>query len=127
MTAFADARTGMRSQVATQILGAGVLCDVLRFSPTKDSTGRQVGTYVTLTSGGVDEIIWIQPISGVSDVQEQGISAETTHYAYQVWGGTDLRPTDRIFPSGGTYVYDVIRPQIFETHRRAEVKQVRRA
>lgn len=116
----------MRTQTATQIEGAGVLCDILRFTPTTDKTGKKGGDYVSLVSGGVDERIWIQPISGNSEIQEQGISAETTHYAYQSWSGHELLPKDQILQSGGTYVYEVIRPQVFETHRRAEVKQVRR-
>lgn len=127
MTAFADARTVMRAQTAAQIQGNGVLCDILRLSPTADATGRKTGSYASLVpSGGVDEMIWIQPIAGTSDIQSEGISAETTHYAYQSWSGRELLPKDRILQSGGTYVYDVIRPQVFETHRRAEVKQVRR-
>jgi hypothetical protein len=126
VTAFAAARSQMRAQVAEQIVGAGVVCDVLRFNPTTDKTGKKTGDYTTLVSGGVAEVMWIQPIGGSSDVQDEGLNAETTHYIFQAYVGTALIAKDRILPSGETYAYDVIRPSVFETHRRAEVKQVRR-
>jgi hypothetical protein len=126
MTAFADARVGMRAQVAEQIQGAGVRCNVLRFNPTTDATGKKTGSYTSLVSGGVNEIMWIQPIGGGSDIQDEGLNAETTHYVFQAHEGVALVAKDRILPSGETYAYDVLQPNVLETHRRAELKQVLR-
>lgn len=123
MTAFASARTQMRSRAATQIQGNGVAVQINRFTPTTDPTGRKTGSYV---STGASEMMWIQPFSGGADVVEEGIQAETTHLIYQAWSGTALQASDRLAVSGDPYVYDVVRADVFETHRRAQAKQVRR-
>lgn len=115
----------MRAQASEQIVGAGVACSINRFAPTSDATGRKVGTYDDILSGGTEQI-WIQPVAGTSDVAEAGLDQETTHLAYQAWSGTPLEAKDRLSVVGDPYVYDVIRANVFETHRRAELKQVRR-
>jgi hypothetical protein len=130
MTQFTDALTGMRAQAAAQIQGNGVNCDVKRATLTTDGTGRKLEVYNSLVSGGVNERMWIQPFTGKfggnSAIQVQGRYAETSHLAFQAWGGVALIAKDRIMPSGGTFVYDVIESQLFETHRETMLKQVRR-
>lgn len=117
----------MRAQAKSVIEDWGVSCDVTRFTPTTDTSGRKTGTFVNITpSGGTDPIIWIQPIAGNSDVRDQGLNAETTHLAFQKWSGSSLEPKDRIDPPGTNYVYDVIAAHVLESHRMAELKQVRR-
>lgn len=120
----------MRAQIETQIVGNGVVSDVKRFTGTVDNTGRKNGDWVSLVSGGVDEVIWIQPMTGrfvgMSNVAPQGLSAETTHIAFQKHSGTVLIAKDRIVPSGSEFVYDVIASSTHETHRETMLKQVRR-
>jgi hypothetical protein len=118
--------TVMRAQVESVIEANGVSCDVQRLSASRTPSGKLSGSFVSLASGGVDEVMWIQPVGGDSTVRVQGVSAETTHIAYQVYGGTSLVPKDRIVPSGAEFEFDVIRAYTRETHREAELKQVRR-
>jgi hypothetical protein len=126
VTAFANARAGMRAQAGAEIVGAAGACTLLRFNPQTDATGRKTGSYTSLLASGATEKVWIQPLAGDSDIQAQGLNSETTHLAYQKWSGTALVAKDRILPSGQTFAYDVIRAQVYETHRRAELKQVMR-
>ncbi len=124
-------RTEMRAQINTQIAAWGVVCDIQRFSPSTDATGRKTGAWASLVSGGVHETMWIQPYvaaarGGNSDIAPQGLNAETTHIAFQTHTGTAMIPKDRIVVSGETYVYDVLESQIHETHKEVMLKQVRR-
>ncbi len=113
--------TQMQAQYNSLIdAGWGIPSRVTRLSGTADAAGHFVGTQVTKVSG---ERIWIQAIAGRSNVGNMGLSAETTHLAFQKLTGLTLLPKDRIFPSGATYVYDVINSETFETHRMSQVKR----
>ncbi len=119
MTSPAD---GLRTQFKNLISGQGwgSLCRVTRLSGVADSAGHISGSFATLVSG---ERIWLQAIAGRSSIDNKNLDAETTHLAFQKWSGTALRPKDRVLPSGESYVYDVIRAHLLESHRMAEVKQ----
>lgn len=113
--------TQMRAQFDSLIdAGWGTPCKVTRFSGSKNSAGHISGTFTTLVSS---ERLWIQALSGRSNVGVMALNAETTHLAFQKRSGTPLLPKDRILLSGDTYVYDVMNSQIFESHRMSELKQ----
>lgn len=128
-TAFKAALPAMRAQITAQIQGNGASCDIQRFNQTTDESGRKVGAYESIM-GSATETIWIQPYSiargGSANMQPQGVSAETTHIGYQVWGGVGLIPKDRIAVTGEAFVYDVVDQQIFDTHHELLLKKVRR-
>jgi hypothetical protein len=117
----------MRAQFQSVLNDWGVSCDVLRLVATKNAAGKLSGAYASLVSGGVDETIWIQPVGGESNISNAGLNSETTHLAYYRFSGTALVAKDRILPSGSEFAFDVIRAYTRETHREAELKQVRRA
>ena len=127
---FVTALPTMRSQVSVQITGNGVVCDVKRFTASKDNTGRENGSWNSLISGGVHETMWIQPYSvtrgGSANVSTQGVNAETTHIGYQVYGGTAMIPKDRVIATGSAFAYDVVDVQNYDTHNEILLKQVRR-
>ncbi len=111
----------MRAQFDSLLdAGWGSPCKVSRLSGTTDAEGEISGTFATLASG---ERIWIQPLAGRSMIDARGLNAETTHLAFQKITGVKLMPKDRILPSGESYVYDVMRAHVLETHRMAELKQ----
>ncbi len=113
--------TQMRAQFNSLLdAGWGVACAITRLSGTADNEGEISGSFVSVTTS---ERIWIQPLAGRSMIDNKGLNAETTHLAFQKTSGTPLRPKDRILPSGETYVYDVMRAHVLETHRMAELKQ----
>jgi|SRR6266850_3856733 len=113
--------TQMRAQFDSLIdAGWGIASRISRLSGTTDSSGHIGGTFATLVS---NEKIWIQALAGRSSIDTKNLDAETTHLAFQKRTGQALLPKDRILPSGATYVFDVIRAHIFETHRMAELKQ----
>lgn len=116
--------TAMRAQAATVINDWAATCDVTRFNPSTDTSGRKTGSY-SAVSGGSNVDIWIQPIAGNSDIRGQGLNSETTHLAFQEWAGVALVPKDRI-DDGSDFVYDVIAAHVLESHRMSELKQVRR-
>lgn len=130
MTSYQAALPSMRTQISAQITGNGAPCDVLRFSSTKDASGRQVGSYASILSG-TPETIWIQPYSiakgGSAMTNSQGILGETTHIGFQTHAGVALIPKDRINQSGETFAFDVIDQQNFDTHNELFLKQVRRS
>lgn len=123
MTAYTDSLVSMRAQAKAEIDGAAASCTVSRFNPSTDASGKKTGSYSNLSGSS---LIWIQPLAGTSDIQAQGINAETTHVAFQAYDGRELLPKDRVLVAGGTYVYDVIDSFLFDTHRMSELKQVRR-
>jgi hypothetical protein len=112
----------MRAQFNSLIdAGWGTACKVTRLSGTADAAGHLSGSFVTLVSG---ERIWIQSLTGRSSIDTKNLNAETTHLAFQkISGATMLRPKDRILPSGGTYVFDVVATEVLETHRMSQLKQ----
>lgn len=116
-------RDAWRTQAQEVIDDWAVPSVVTRFIATTDAAGKKAGSFVTQVSG---ELIWIQPISGTSDIREQGLNAETTHLAFQKITGFALLPKDRILPTGDTFAYDVLRALVLESHRMAELKLVRR-
>jgi len=120
---MAPPRAAIRAQAQVVIDDWAIPSTVSRFIATTDSTGKKSGSFVTQVSS---EKIWIQPISGNSDIREQGLNAETTHLAFQKHSGFELVPKDRILQSGGVYEYDVLRAHVLESHRMAELKLVRR-
>lgn len=120
---MAPPRAAIRAQAEAVIDDWAIPSTVTRFISTTDLSGKKTGSYVTQASG---ELIWIQPLGGNSDIREQGLNAETTHLAFQKFTGFALVPKDRILPSGGTFDFDVLRAHIFESHRMAELKLVRR-
>lgn len=123
MTAFTSAKGRMRAQVQAQVEGQGSPCQIRRLVQTTDASGHKVSSYQDF---GTLEIMWLQPISGSADIQDQGLNAETTHFCYQAWQGQPLVPKDQVLPTGEVYAYDVIKSLLFETHRRSELKQVLR-
>lgn len=114
---------GMREEVKDLVEEWKVPCDISRFISTKNAQGRLSGSFVNQISG---ESLWIQPIGGLSEVEVRGLDDETTHLAYQSWSGYAMQAKDRIFASGDTYAYDVVRVHIKESHRVSELKQVKR-
>ena len=120
---MAPPRAAIQAQAQAVIDDWAIPSNVTRFIATTDATGKKTGTFV---SQAATEKIWIQPISGYSDVKAQGVNAETTHLAFQKFSGFALIPKDRILPSGGVFSYDVLRAHVFESHRMAELKLVRR-
>lgn len=120
---MAPPRAAIRTQAQGVIDDWSIPSTVSRFVSTTDAAGKKVGTYVVQTT---TEKIWIQPLGGNSDIREQGVNAETTHLAFQKFSGLELIPKDRILQSGGTFEFDVLRALVFESHRMAELKLVRR-
>lgn len=120
---MAPPRTAIRAQAQAVIDDWAINSTVSRFVSTTDGTGKKTGSFVTQVTS---EKIWIQPLGGQSDIREQGLNDETTHLAFQKHSGFELLPKDRILQSGATYDFDVIRAHIFESHRMAELKLVRR-
>lgn len=120
---MAPPRTAIRAQAQAVIDDWAIPSTVSRFISVTDLAGKKSGSFVSQATA---EPIWIQPISGSSDIREQGLNAETTHLAFQKFTGFVLVPKDRILPSGATYEYDVLRAHEFESHRMAELKLVRR-
>lgn len=113
----------MRAQVDDVIDDWAVACAVSRFAPgTTDGAGHL--TAGTFTQIAASELVWLQPVGGTSRVREAGLDAETTHLAFQKWGGVALSPKDRLLPSGQSIAYDVIKVFVHESHRMAEVKLV---
>lgn len=124
MSLFTDSLTGMRAQAKAEIEAAASTCTLKRFNSSTDTSGRKTGTYDNVSAAVP---IWIQPTAGNSQVRQQGLSAETTHLAFQAHDGTPLLPSDRITKnSDATYAYDVIHAHVLETHRMAELKLVQR-
>jgi hypothetical protein len=121
---MAPPRAAIRAQAQTVIDDWSIPSTVSRFIATTDLSGKKTGSFVTQVS---NELIWIQPISGNSDIREQGLNDETTHLAFQKHSGFALVAKDRILQSGGVYEFDVLRALIFESHRMAELKLVRRS
>jgi hypothetical protein len=120
---MAPPRAAIRGQAQVVIDDWSIPSTVSRFIATTDSAGKKTGTFVTQVAS---ELIWVQPLGGNSDIREQGLNAETTHLAFQKYSGFALIPKDRILQSGDTFEYDVLRAHIFESHRMAELKLVRR-
>lgn len=120
---MAPPRAAIRAQAQGVIDDWAINSTVTRFVSTTDASGKKVGSFQTQAT---NEKIWIQPIGGTSDIREQGLSAETTHVAFQKFTGFVLIPKDRILQSGGAYEYDVLRALVFESHRMAELQLVRR-
>lgn len=116
-------RIEIRAEAEAEINAWATACNVTRFVSTTDFSGRKTGTWV---SQSATELIWIQPASGTADTREFGISAETTHLAFQQHDGFALQAKDRILPTGQTYEYDVLRALVYESHRLAELKLVPR-
>jgi len=116
-------RTEIRAEAAAEIDAWAIPCNVLRYVASTDASGRKTGSYVSQTT---TEKLWIQPAGGGADTREFGISAETTHLAFQNYSGFVLEAKDRIVPSGQTYAYDVIRALVYESHRLSELRQVPR-
>lgn len=120
---MAPPRAAIRAQAQAVIDDWAIASTVSRFISTTDASGKKTGSFVTQVSG---ELIWVQPLGGNSDIREQGLNAETTHLAFQKHSGFALIPKDRILQTGDTFEYDVLRAHIFESHRMAELKLVRR-
>ena len=116
-------RTEIRAQAAAEIDAWAIPSTVKRYISSTDAQGRKTGSFVNQTT---TELIWIQPAGGAADTRDFGISAETTHLAFQNHGGFALEAKDRIIPSGEVYEYDVIRALVYESHRLAELRQVPR-
>ncbi len=120
--------TQMRAQFNSLLdAGWGAAFSLTRLSASANAAGHLSGSFatVTLVSG---ERIWIQALSGRSSLDTKNLNAETTHVGFQkVSGSTVLKPKDRVLPTGGSYVFDVIESEVFETHRMSQLKQDRRA
>lgn len=114
----------MREDVSGLIADWGVTCTVTRFDKTLNASGRYSGTFATLTS----MVMWIQPKSMTEEDRETaGIIDATTHELFEWYDGPELREEDRVLPSGDTYEYDVLGASVFETHRHAWLKRVKRS
>ena len=116
-------RPEMRGQLNPLINAWGVPSKIDRLVATTNAQGRLSGSFVTQVT---DEILWIQPAGGGSEVVELGIDEQTTHLAFQKWPGFEMVAKDRVTPSGQTYEYDVLKVHRYETHLLTELKLVRR-
>lgn len=116
-------RAEIRARAESEINAWAKPATVKRFISTTDGSGRKTGSFITQVTG---ELFWIQPASGGADTREFGVSAETTHLAFQQHDGYALEAKDRILPSGEVYEYDVLRALVYESHRLAELRLVPR-
>lgn len=116
----------MRAQMDAVMDDWGMNCAVSRFTPgATDAAGHlTAGTY---TSIATNEPIWIQTVGGTSRIRDYGLNAETTHLGFQKFSGLALQAKDRVLPSGSVVAYDVVRADVMESHRMAELKLVLKA
>ncbi|MGW8178849.1 MAG: hypothetical protein ACWGQW_08825 [bacterium] len=120
-------RSDIRDQYHAELANWTRNVSVTRFISTTDETGRESGGFVSQTNS---EPMWIQPLSkGTEEVEIRGLAAETTHLGFQRWDGFQLEPQDKIIDvdeSGQTRNYDVVRAHLKESHRVAELMEVKR-
>lgn len=117
----------MRAVYDAQIADWVSNAQIMRYISTVDTTGRESGAFASVK---VDEPVWIQAISrGNEEVEEAGQKALTTHLCFQYWNGFQLLPQDKIYwtdESGQEHIFDVVRAHLKESHRVAELNEVKR-
>lgn len=114
-------RSPMRAQVDGLVDEWAVPSEIIRTIKTTSQQGQIDEVDDTLST---DELIWIQPARGNSDIIQSNLNDKTTHLAFQKWSGLPLQARDRITPSGSDQEYDVINAYVEESHRYAEVALV---
>lgn len=116
-------RTPMRAQFDFIVNQWAIVSTINRTTKSTDATG-QVQEAENIIS--ITELLWIQPISGNSDVVEKGIDDKTTHIAYQKHSGLAIKVHDIIIQAIFTNPFDVVRQHVFESHRLLELQLVDR-
>jgi hypothetical protein len=124
MTATFDA-AAMKKDFSGIVDDLGVRCVVTRFSGAVNSAGHMSGTFITVGS----DLMYITParIREINARDAAGIMEMHTHECYQRSSGMVMKAEDRIAASGDVYVYDVLHAEIYDNHRRALVRQVKKS
>ena len=102
----------------------GIATKITRISRTQNAQGGFDDTAVVIKDYADNELIWIQPARGNSQVQEKGLDDRTTHLAFQKYSGVALKANDILLPQGDTLPYTVINHFIYESHRLSELQLV---
>lgn len=120
MSATAD-RSSIRAQFDSLILteGWGTISTIIRPTKTINTQGQFDETDVTLTT---TELLWIQPATGNSEINQSQLNDKTTHLAFQQYSGLLLKAKDRVTQGG--LQYDVVNHFVYESHRLSELQLV---
>lgn len=116
-------KSEMRTDLLNLVDEWGVSTKIRRFSSATALDGRLSGAYVSIAT----EVLWVQPIDGMSRRFEPGLLKEVTHLVFQRYTGTALSPKDRLLPSTETYELDVHSVHVKENHVEIFAKKVDRS
>ena len=113
--------TGFRADTDTLLSDWGEAVDIYRLSINYD-TVPPTETW----ADSADATVEIQPIAGNKFRHDAGVLAEATHWGFAVYN-SGILVGDRIYRTGDTNYYDVLRVDNLEDHLEIWMKYVKGA
>ena len=117
-------RTPMRAQYDILDTDWAEPSTIVRPTKTTDAQGQIVETPVTIST---DELLWVQPSAGSSEIEQGNLNDRTTHLIFQKYSGLELEANDQITPNSGNYAgksFDILSHFVYESHRLSEAQLV---